>query len=76
MHLDVTYCGRIAVVKLGAMVLNVVLYYARGETNSIAATNIVEFQQQQEYGWGSQQVTATTEIVSNSPEKTSIMSLV
>ena len=36
------------VVKLGAMTLNVVLYYARGETNLNAATNIVEFLQQQE----------------------------
>ena len=35
-------------VKLGAMTLNVVLYYARGETNPNTATNIVEFQQQQE----------------------------
>ena len=42
------YCGRIAVVKLGAMVLKVVLYYARGETNLNAATNIVEFPQHQE----------------------------
>ena len=41
-------CGRITVVKLGAMVLRVVLSYALGETNPNAATNIAEFQQQQE----------------------------
>ena len=34
--------------KIAAMILNVVLFYARGETNPTAATNIVEFQQQQE----------------------------
>ena len=30
------------------MMVSVGLYYARGETNPNAATNIVEFQQQQE----------------------------
>ena len=44
---NVEYCGRI-VCKIDAMVLDVVLYYARGEANPNAATNIVEFQQQQE----------------------------
>ena len=34
--------------KIGAMELRVVLYYAQGETNPEAATNIAEFQQQQE----------------------------